>query len=298
MNGHSRMFITVKCPVQRPRAPASSAVRRQRKAICKTKRIIGEEEKKTCKYWTTHSAFAESAERFVCGVFFLFNVQYYHVPWRWPSARGQSQSIVCHRHHQGNDDGARACCMILLTCNRSLIGNRSQCAGRLRPARFVWTQYRVSGVYTAHPGTEARKHKHALYQNTSWNFLSCRSGGTGRESFCLHNNRLLYIFRWDMNDIQLHIPQSVCWLKPRADTETRRKRLARLGPRFDRRLRKITGGLQSHLVPWEKIKSRDNRYSVIYPRPKKKSQNKIGRSTPRKCWIDRSDSIFGSLECY
>lgn len=33
------------------------------------------------------------------------SVQYYHVPWRWPSAgkwdSGQSQSIVCHRHRQG-----------------------------------------------------------------------------------------------------------------------------------------------------------------------------------------------------
>lgn len=85
------MFITVKCPVQCP--PASLADQRQRKAICRTKRIIERARRKRVNI-ERHIPRSLIQRSSLCVACFLFNVQYYHVPCRWPSANERTSEIA------------------------------------------------------------------------------------------------------------------------------------------------------------------------------------------------------------
>lgn len=209
--------------------------------------------------------------------FFVFNVQYYHVPWRWPSARGQSHSIVCHRHRQGN---------------ASMIPSDFWPESDLAIENFELHVLFDCSMYTQEGNQEPKR------RIINTRFIKTQAGnsyqsvGASRERFfCLHNNRWLFFslfFRWDMTHNQTFSVVSL--IKVGADTETRHK----LCPHFDRCPK---GGLKVTLCHEKRSKSRDNRDSVIYPkRRKNRSQNKIGSSTPRKWlnWLIRFH--FGALE--
>lgn len=157
------MFITVKCPVQCPQQRSERDSEKQfakqrdssaaESGRCRVKRRVNIEQ---------HSAFGWfSGSLFVCGTFFLFNVQYRHVPALTMAISGQSQSIVCHR--QGN-----------LLCSRLFWEYGTSGLNRKLYWRVIESVPRgeLCGCWSETSLGTTGKHKHTLYRNTSWNFLS------------------------------------------------------------------------------------------------------------------------------
>lgn len=149
-------------------------------------------EKKTCKYWTTHSAFAESAELFVWRVFFCLMCSITMCPADGHQRDSeQSQSIVCHRHRQGRKKKlwfhrelrGRSLVPDLKTIVKSTLRKLNSIARGLLKAATVFEH--SPNMYTSNRETRNRRntltHDFCLYQNTSWSFLSIARLGAREE---------------------------------------------------------------------------------------------------------------------